>query len=149
MDDRPRPPVEPTQLAPSRPSSRHNHVPNIVAPPKSVTIHPQTHPIARPLPVSRPQPVQPSIPPPRPIAEPPILEEITVKYHASVPEKVKKLQALSTALFNFGGMPGTAKAAVPPEENKKVETKKPKKDGMLPSPSSQRLYADLFLRSPR
>ena len=60
--------------------------------------------------------------------EPPVIEEITVKYHASVPEKVKKLQALSTALTNFGGVPGIAKPAVP-EESKKAETKKPKKSG--------------------
>lgn len=147
MDDRPRAPVEPSQLPPSRPSSRHNPVPNNIAAPRPVTIHPQAHPIARPLPVSRPPPVQQPIPPPRPIAEPPILEEITVKYHASVPEKVKKLQALSTALFNFGGMPGTAKTVAPPEEKKKVETKKPKKDGRPPSPSSQQFYANLILRS--
>ena len=68
------------------------------------------------------------MPTPRPIAEPPVIEEITVKYHASVPEKVEKLQALSTALTNFGGVPGTAKPAVP-EETKKEEVKKPKKAG--------------------
>ena len=62
------------------------------------------------------------------MVEPPVIEEITVKYHASVPEKVKKLQALSTALTNFGGVPGIAKPAVP-EESKKAETKKPKKSG--------------------
>jgi hypothetical protein len=63
------------------------------------------------------------MPSPRHIAEPPVIEEITVKYHASVPEKVRKLQALSTALTNFGGVPGTAKPTMP-EESKKTETKK-------------------------
>jgi hypothetical protein len=67
--------------------------------------------------------------------EPPVIEEITVKYHASVPEKVKKLQALSTALTNFGGVPGIAKPTVPEEskkaETKKAETKKPKKSGRI------------------
>ena len=128
VDDRPQKPSQPPQSPQSRPSSRHNHLPDNVPAPRPVAIQPQAHPTARPLPVSRPLPVQPPMPTPRPIAEPPVIEEITVKYHASVPEKVEKLQALSTALTNFGGVPGTAKPAVP-EEAKKEEVKKPKKAG--------------------
>ena len=128
VDERPQVPNQPPQLFPSRPSSRHNHIPNNVSAPRPVSIQSQAHPTARPLPASRPPPIQPPMPPPRPMIEPPVIEEITVKYHASVPEKVKKLQALSTALTNFGGVPGTAKPAVP-EESKKVELKKPKKAG--------------------
>ena len=128
VDDRPQVASQPPQPPPTRPSSRHQHLPNNVPAPKPVAIQPQAHPTARPLPVSRPLPAQPPMPPPRPIAEPPALEEITVKYHASVPEKVKKLQALSTALINFGGVPGTAKPSLPAEK-KKEETKKAKKAG--------------------
>lgn len=121
-------PSQPPQSPQSRPSSRHNHLLNNVPAPRPVAMQPQAHPTARPLPASRHPPVQTPMPPPRPMFEPPVIEEITVKYHASVPEKVKKLQALSTALTNFGGVPGTAKPAVP-EGIKKVETKKPKKPG--------------------
>lgn len=126
LEDRPQKSSQSPQSPQSRPSSRHNHLPNNVPAPRPVPIQPQAHPTARPPPVSRPLPVQPPMPPPRPISmiEPPVIEEITVKYHASVPEKVKKLQALSTALTNFGGVPGTAKPAAP-EESKKAETKKP------------------------
>lgn len=126
VDDRPKKESQPPQSPQSRPSSRHDHQPNNVPAPRPIAIPPPTHPTARPLPVSGPPLVQPSIPPPRPIFEAPTIEEITVKYHASVPEKVKKLQALSTALTNFGGVPGTAKPAMP-EESKKAESKKPQK----------------------
>lgn len=128
VDDLPQKASLPPQSPQSRPSSRHNVQPSNMPAPRPIAMPPPTHPTARPLPVPRPPQVQPSMPPPRPIIEPPIIEEITVKYHASVPEKVKKLQALSTALTNFGGVPGTAKPAVP-EESKKAETKKPKKSG--------------------
>ena len=127
VDDRPQKAIQPPQSPQSRPNSRHNHQPNNVPAPRPIAVPPPTHPTARPLPQSMPPPpVQPAMPPPRSIVEPPIIEEITVKYHASVPEKVKKLQALSTALTNFGGVPGTAKPAVS-EERKKAESKKPHK----------------------
>jgi hypothetical protein len=146
--DRPQVTSKPAQLPPSRPSSRHNPLPSNSPAPRPVAIQPQAHPTARPLPVSRPPPVQPPMPPPRPIAEPPALEEITVKYHASVPEKVKKLQALSTALTNFGGVPSPAK---PPllEESKRAGTKKSKKAGRCSFPlSTQRSIADLSSEAP-
>lgn len=126
VDDRPQKPSQPPQSPQFRPSSRHNHQPNNLPAPRPVAIPPPTHPAARPLRAPVPPQVQPSMPSPRPIIEPPIIEEITVKYHASVPEKVKKLQALSTALTNFGGVPGTSKPAVP-EESKKADSKKPQK----------------------
>jgi hypothetical protein len=65
------------------------------------------------------------------MAEPPVLEEITVKYHASVPDKVKKLQTLSAALTNFGGVPTSGKTPIPPQENKKKEAKKVVKPGKI------------------
>ena len=132
VDDRPQVASQPPRASSSRPSSSHNNLPNNAPAPRPIAIQPQTHPTARPLPMARPLPVQPPMPPPRPMAEPPALEEITVKYHASVLEKVKKLQALSTALTNFGGVPGTAKPSLP-EESKQAGTKKPKKAGKCPS----------------
>ena len=126
VDDRPQKPSQPPQSPQSRPRPRHNRQPNNLPVPRPVAIPPPTHPTDRSLPAPVLPQVQPSMPPPRPIIEPPIIEEITVKYHASVPEKVKKLQALSTALTNFGGVQGTAKQAVP-EESKKAEGKKPQK----------------------
>lgn len=128
VDGRPHPVTQPPLVPTSRPSSRHNPAPKKISVPRPVAIHPQAHPKARPLPVAQPSPVHNQIPQPRPAFEPPVLEEITVKYHASVPEKVKKLQILSAALTNFGGVPSTGKTAITAEE-KKSQTKKQRKNG--------------------
>lgn len=126
VDDRPQPASQPPSIPNSRPSSRHKTASINMPAPRPVAAQPQqVHPNARRLP---PPPVPSSMPTPRPILEPPILEEITVKYHASVSEKVKKLQTLSAALTNFGGVPSTGKTATPAED-RKSQTKKPKKDG--------------------
>lgn len=128
VDDRPHPASQPPLKPASRPSSRHNPAPKKISAPRPVAIHPQAHPKARPWPVAQPPPVHNPMPHPRPAFEPPVLEEITVKYHASVPDKVKKLQTLSAALTNFGGVPSTGKTATPAED-KKPQIKKQKKNG--------------------
>jgi hypothetical protein len=131
VDDRPPAASQPSQLPPSRPNSRQSTVPKILAAPRPVAIHPQAHPNARPIPMPRPPPMRTPMPPSRSIIEPPVLEEITVKYHASVPEKVKKLQTLSAALTNFGGVPNSGKTPMPPQKNKKTEAKKVVKPGKM------------------
>lgn len=139
VNDAPQTIIQPPQLPPSRPSSRHSHnhdpVPQNMPAPRPVPIHPQAHPNARPVPTARPPPVQTSLAPRRPVVEPPVLEEITVKYHASVQEKVKKLQALSAALTNFGGPSVSGKSSTPQEERKpekkKPETKKATRAGKV------------------
>jgi hypothetical protein len=131
VDDRPPAVSQPSQLPPSQPTSRQSTAPRIMAAPRQVAINPQAHPNARPIPMPRPPHIRTPMPPPRPMAEPPVLEEITVKYHASVPDKVKKLQTLSAALTNFGGVPTSGKTPIPPQENKKKEAKKVVKPGKI------------------
>lgn len=88
--------------------------------PVTMPARPPVPPHARPVPRTATQvPTQP--PPPIPQPEPTAMEEITVKYHASIAEKVKKLQALSAALTNFGGVPSAG--AKPPASAKEQPAK--------------------------
>ena len=61
--------------------------------------------------------------PPKPTPYTLLAEVITVKYHAPIDVKVKKLQALSASLMNFGGVPPGRKSPAP-ENGKKSENVK-------------------------
>lgn len=135
VSSRKQPTGQPSSTLPPRPNSRQSSIASHMTAPRPTSIQPQVHPTARPLVAARPpvMPVSmpPQMPPQRPIPEPPILEEITVKHHASVQKKVEKLQALSAALTNFGGVPPANKTPLPAEvkkekkaEKKKIEAKK-------------------------
>jgi len=54
-----------------------------------------------------------------------LAEVITVKYHAPIDVKVKKLQALSASLMNFGGVPPVKKSSAPENGMKPENEKKP------------------------
>jgi hypothetical protein len=148
VDDRPPAVSQSSQLPPSRPNSRQSTAPKIMAAPRPVGIHPQAHPNARPMSMPRPPPMRAPMPASRSIIEPPVLEEITVKYHASVQEKVKKLQTLSAALTNFGGVPTSGKTPMPPQEIRKTEAKVVANAGKMLMFSSllNRRYTDLTLK---
>lgn len=119
-----------SSMLPARPTSRQGASAGHGNAPRTNPVPPVVHPSARPPAVARPQAIPVSVPTQmqpaqRPIPEPPILEEITVKYHASVPEKITKLQALSAALTNFGGVPPASK--MPPSADESRNGKKPEK----------------------
>lgn len=128
-NSRAQPTGQPSHTLPPRPNSRQSSIASHLTAPRPTSIQPQAHPTARPLVAARPPvmpvPMSSQMPPQRPVPEPPILEEITVKYHASVQNKVEKLQALSAALTNFGGVPPANKTPFPADEkkDKKVEKK--------------------------
>lgn len=121
------------------PPSTHRHLsanrqPPLPAPqsapdPSSKPGRPYVPPHVRPVPRALPSQVPAQAPAPVPQPEPPVMEEIMVKYHASIPEKIKKLQALSAALTNFGGVPSVANSPVSAEEQTQKSKPTPKKNG--------------------
>lgn len=115
-----------SKMPPPRQTSRSNPAPQHM-PVQKPALPPVPHPQARPPPATPP----PNTPAPRPAPpqEPPIMEEIKVKFHAPVPDKVKKLQALSAALTNFGGVPPTKKTPEPEKELNKAKPSKMTKAG--------------------
>jgi hypothetical protein len=92
-----------------------------------------------------PQPVQP----PKPMPYTLLAEVITVKYHASVDEKVKKLQALSASLTVFGGGPAVrtppaSESGKPSENAKKLEDVQTKQDETKEAKTSGQCQAIFF-----
>ena len=84
-----------------------NHAPNHIPHPSALppgALPPQRHMQQHP----RPMPTLPPVPQP----DPPVMEEITVKYHAPIVEMVANVWALCTALANVGGV---APAKPPPD----------------------------------
>lgn len=143
----------PVDRAPTipRPRPRENPPPQRVRTPGSRRVNTLLLPLAPPLPSAqssqRPPPAQGATHPPdarqhsngmqpshttqysKPMPYTLLAEEITVKYHASVDVKVKKLQTLSACLMNFGGVPPAKRSPAPenrkkPEESKNVEVVK-------------------------
>lgn len=132
---------QPSKMPPPQQTSRSNPAPQQVPIQKPMPAPPVPRQQVPPQSATRP-PHMPT-PAPAPPPEPPVLEEIRVKYHAAVPEKVKKLQALSTALTNFGGVPPTAKSPVP--EKKEIKKKEPSKsDGLFQLLVCNVFDADIF-----
>jgi hypothetical protein len=114
----------------AQPVQHATHQPNGRQLPKGMQQHHGTHQSNGTHVKQPPQAVQP----PKPVPYTLLAEVITVKYHAPVDVKVKKLQALSASLTVFGGgAPPPRKTPAPenkkmPENEKKLENVQTKQD---------------------
>lgn len=128
----------PSSMAPPQQKPRQRLMQQQLAPPVSVPAsapsYQGTSMQTRPLPATRP----PQVAKPAAPLLTPAMEEITVKYHASVPEKVKKLEALSMALAGFAGVPAAPKSP-PPVVKGKQKIPQPVKT----SSDSERMYPSI------